>query len=68
VLSADHGNGLGEWGSWQHPPGTVMPHVRRVPWVEVTGRDERTVDPDLHPTASVERSTQERLESLGYLE
>ncbi|MFB6171957.1 MAG: hypothetical protein ABEJ23_05440 [Haloarculaceae archaeon] len=71
VLTADHGNGHGEWGVWSHPPGVSLPPLRRVPWVEVEGRDRRTRDPgpveipegrEIDATVEVEQ----RLADLGY--
>lgn len=66
VLTSDHGNGLGEWGSWHHPPGTIMPAVRRVPWLEVEGVDRGTVRPDLTDSEDVDEATADQLEALGY--
>lgn len=73
VLTADHGNAHGEWGVWSHPPGVSLPALRRVPWVEVEGRDQHTHDPDplderasggeVDATIEVER----RLADLGYM-
>jgi hypothetical protein len=70
VLTSDHGNGLGDWWSWHHPPGRVMPPIRRVPWIEVDGVDHETVTPSLQDTAesdgTVERDVNDRLAALGY--
>lgn len=69
VVSADHGNGLGEWGSWHHPPGTVMPHVRRVPWLEVDGTDAETITPEVSavkPRTQTSEIADDQLEALGY--
>lgn len=73
VLSADHGNGHGEWGVWSHPPGVAVPALRRVPWVEVTARDSRTYDPDppdglaaSDAPESPEAGVEARLADLGY--
>lgn len=76
VLTADHGNGLGEFGAWHHPQGTIMPSIRRVPWVEVQGVDERTVVPDADEAAKLDAVTAgedagedvtNQLEALGYV-
>lgn len=67
AITADHGNGLGEWGSWHHPPATIAPPVRRVPWLRVSSDDEHTVTPDLRKGENIEASTDEQLEALGYL-
>lgn len=65
AITADHGNGLGEWGVWHHPPADVTPAVRRVPWIEVESRDEKTVLPNISSTGT-EASTLDQLEALGY--
>jgi len=68
-ISADHGNALGEWGEWHHPPGAIGPAVRRVPWVAVQGTDTE----DVHPGVEVDETgaqtdvdTEEQLAALGY--
>lgn len=68
VLSADHGNGLGEWGEWHHPPGAIGPAVRRVPWIHVPCTDRKSVQPDA-TAGSATQSDEEleaQLEALGY--
>ncbi|WP_339104662.1 hypothetical protein [Haloterrigena salinisoli] len=47
AMTSDHGNALGEFGVWSHPPGTPVPAVRRVPWVVRDGVDRGTCDPAL---------------------
>lgn len=69
VISADHGNGLGEWGEWHHPPGAIGPAVRRVPWIAVQTTDHRTVTPQIEyqgEASSSANETHEQLEALGY--
>lgn len=70
-ISADHGNGLGEWGVYGHPYGIPIDAVRRVPWIKVDGTDERTIDPDLsddylEQNTRDKEAVQEHLASLGY--
>lgn len=67
VISADHGNGLGEWGVWHHPPGAIGPGVRRVPWVEIECSDSETIKPELDGEMTENTSMEEKLEALGYL-
>jgi len=65
VITADHGNALGEWGMWGHKPGMPHPKMRRVPW-DVRGcTDRKTHRPTLE-TANSEIDRDEQLESLGY--
>lgn len=68
VLTADHGNAMGEWGEWHHPPGAIGPSVRKVPWVGIGCYDDKSVTPDvdLDSEESVETGTAEQLEALGY--
>ncbi|UXF50885.1 MAG: hypothetical protein HQRvContig02_24 [Haloquadratum phage sp.] len=65
AVTADHGNGMGEFGVWSHPPGTIAPAVRRVPvvWHEETGPRESVppIDRDAVSTA-----TTDQLAALGY--
>ncbi len=74
ALTADHGNLFGEWGLYGHPMHTPVPALLAVPWVETTGRDQRTREPTLSPPESLPVSRvygaendDERLEALGYL-
>jgi hypothetical protein len=70
VLTSDHGNGIGVWDVWSHPPGVAIPAVRRVPWVPLEGRDLRTHRPGV-PNHVVDSSVRDdaveaRLADLGY--
>jgi hypothetical protein len=69
VITADHGEAMGEHGLYSHPEGALHPKVKRVPWVETTATDERTRSPNV--IAEVEESTEranleEHLQALGY--
>jgi len=68
ALSADHGNGKGEWGVYEHPIGVPTRQVRTVPWYVTTASDTQdyTVDAD-RQTGLSSTSREERLKSLGYL-
>jgi len=66
VLTSDHGNGLGEWGSWHHPPGRIAPPIRKVPWIELTCEDWETVMPEIGDSDNVDASTADQLAALGY--
>jgi hypothetical protein len=70
ALSADHGNGMGEWGVWSHPPGSIAPAVRKVPVWFREASDERTVVPpvpETGETASQADADISQLQALGYL-
>lgn len=66
LISADHGEAFGTYGVYGHSWGSLHPHVRRVPWVEITANNNETYDPDSDLTTASERSVQETLEALGY--
>jgi len=66
VITADHGNYLGEQGRWGHPRDHIHPAVRKVPWWETTASNENTHTPDSHTTASEETDREEKLKALGY--
>lgn len=65
VLTADHGNALGEWGFYGH--GDVpFSAVRRVPWSPTTARDDGEYEPTLEPEHD-EGDRDKKLRDLGYL-
>jgi hypothetical protein len=70
VITADHGNAMGEWGEWHHPPGALGPQVRTVPWVEVDCTDSGTEHPTVtltdNTTTPVNATTDDQLAALGY--
>lgn len=65
-ITADHGNGAGEWGLYGHPTGGLAPSIRTVPWAAVQGEDRETLDPDVEE-ASTGIDAQSQLEALGYM-
>jgi hypothetical protein len=69
VISADHGNALGEFGFYGHPPHSPLPSVRRVPWVETTATDSGDYEPTQEADGEVPtgEEVESRLKDLGYL-
>lgn len=69
VITADHGNALGEFGCYGHRPYTPIDGVKAVPWVVTSATDEGTHEPEFERTDdTVESETvQNRLEDLGYI-
>ena len=67
VVTADHGNALGEWGMWGHKPGMPHPKMRRVPWDTYECTDERTHVPEVDEEDTQTTDRDEQLRSLGYL-
>jgi hypothetical protein len=66
VVTSDHGNALGEWFVYGHPPTMPQDCLRVVPWIETTATDEGTREPTTHSTeTTVERD--EQLAALGYV-
>ena len=53
AIMADHGNAMGEWDEWAHPPRTPVPVVRKVPWI-IVGR-RRPSDADIRQRTSVKK-------------
>jgi hypothetical protein len=68
AISADHGEGFGEWGLYAHLLGSPSPYVKKVPWAETTARDTGTYEPtatrpEMEPA---DDDVEDRLEALGY--
>lgn len=68
VISADHGNSFGKWGTYGHPPGIPTTELRKVPWVRTTARDTHSYQQEnVEERSEVSEDTVEsRLEALGY--
>ncbi|NIB99455.1 hypothetical protein [Halobacterium sp. R2-5] len=67
VISADHGNVIGEWGCYGHRPYAPIPAVKRVPWIEATANDEGTYEPEIDDKEEAnQEEIEDRLEALGY--
>lgn len=69
IISADHGEALGEYGLWGHPWSFPGSPVKEVPWARTTATDERTYEPRYEP---LERSPtaherEQLLRDMGYL-
>lgn len=66
VITSDHGNALGEWGIYGHKPSLPFRCLREVPWVRTTAVDTGAHEPDYEYQDSLEVTTTEQLEALGY--
>lgn len=64
-VTADHGNGVGEWGIYGHPVGAPTRAVREVPWTTIEARDTHQLSPEVsaEPRAV---DVQRQLCALGY--
>lgn len=71
AITADHRNGLGEFGVFGHPSQVLTPELRKVPWSETTAMDKKTRKPELcqynRSDSDVGTDREELLENLGYL-
>jgi hypothetical protein len=66
VISADHGNALGDHGIWGHPD-IPVDSIRRVPWVSVDAENIEGRNVDLDPESDQQDvSIEDRLSALGY--
>ena len=66
VITADHGEAFGEWGLYGHPAGVALPCLTDVPWVETTGTNEETHEPNNYDTESQNINRDDQLKALGY--
>jgi hypothetical protein len=71
VLTADHGNALGEWNVYGHRHGVRTEAVRGVPWAGVAAIDEGDHQPAVTVDAEVSQphdGVEDRLADLGYVD
>ncbi|MBO4247093.1 hypothetical protein IL252_04550 [Halomicrobium sp. IBSBa] len=69
VITADHGDSFGEFGTYGHPAGSPNPHVRRVPWITTTAEDSEMHTPE-QSNKNVNGNNvdvESQLEALGYV-
>ncbi len=67
VITSDHGNALGEWFVYGHPPGMPMDCLRVVPWIETTAVDRGTHEPTTEAESGTETDRAAQLAALGYV-
>lgn len=74
LLTADHGNAMGEQGVWSHPADVRIPELREVPWVFLSGRGsggfESAEYSDYKPEGRempIQEGVRTRLKNLGYM-
>ena len=67
LITADHGNLLGEWGMYAHPDWVPLPALKRVPWIKTVAEDTESYEPVDHLSRRDERiDRRDQLEALGY--
>ena len=67
VITSDHGNALGEWFVYGHPPTMPMDCLRVVPWIETTAVDRETHEPETVVQLNDDTDREEQLAALGYV-
>jgi hypothetical protein len=67
VITSDHGNALGEWLVYGHPPEMPLDCLRVVPWIETTAVDRATHEPATERQTDGETDREEQLAALGYV-
>jgi hypothetical protein len=69
VISADHGEAVGEWGIYGHPD-IPMRVLREVPWVVTSAEDTGEYEPESTHGGSAQKEThisrEDQLKALGY--
>lgn len=71
VITADHGNALGEWGIWGHPPDVPLDCLRTVPWDVRHCSDSAEYVPksrEDYQRGSDAGAVTDRLSHLGYVD
>lgn len=66
AITADHGNGAGEYGIYGHPAGICLPVLREVPWVTTSAEAVREYEPKSGTPSETDDAVSDRLEALGY--
>ena len=68
LVTSDHGNAIGEFNQWSHPPRMANPAIRKVPWVRYSGTNKRDIQPTQAPPTEIEYSDDldAKLNALGY--
>jgi len=79
VITSDHGERLGEWGSYNHRAGSSSRYLRQVPWLVIDrpNRPHSAPHPPPEPpnppspesmSPEDQARIEERLRALGYVE
>lgn len=68
LITADHGNALGEWGIYGHPGYVPVPALKRVPYARAEAVDRNTYNPEADSeTGGQTTELSDHLHNLGYL-
>ena len=68
-ITADHGEGFGEHGVWNHPFGYPFSPIRTVPWATTTANNKRTYTPQYNElNKSINNEARDKfLQNMGYM-
>lgn len=67
LITADHGNLVGEWGMYAHPDWVPLPALKRVPWIKTSAEDRGSYEPVDHSDRGTDVTDRvDQLEALGY--
>lgn len=66
VISADHGNAVGEFGIYAHER-VPLPAIRKVPWCETSATNTEKYTPTTEREEEISFDLGERLKHLGYM-
>jgi len=69
AVTADHGNCVGEWGIYGHPPYVPVPAVKKVPWAIAEGKGKRNYEIQGYKQKQDETDSEDvmdHLKNLGY--
>ncbi|EMA30468.1 hypothetical protein [Haloarcula japonica] len=66
IITSDHGNAVGEWTVYGHPPDLPLTCLRSVPWIETSATDDETREIGDWDSHSIDTNREEQLSALGY--
>jgi hypothetical protein len=66
VLTADHGNAMGEYGLYGHYQDVPLKAMKRVPWCETSATNIKKYEPETAEETNV-GDVEKRLRDLGYM-
>ncbi|MFC7131176.1 hypothetical protein [Haloferax chudinovii] len=66
VITSDHGNAIGEWGIYGHPPGLPLDCLRVVPWIQTEAENTGSYTPPKKEDSQIEVNRDDQLKALGY--
>jgi hypothetical protein len=66
AISADHGNGVGEWGIYGHPDDVLINEIRTVPWTTTQAEDIGGYEITTEKEGNASADVTDRLRALGY--